>query len=426
MDIFPSYLYKLRPTGEQENLMRRFAGASRFVHNKALETQIECYKETGKKHSYANMCKLLPQWRHDPKTPWLSKIHSQVLQSSLAFLETAYTRFFNSVSDFPKFKKRGQGDSFSYPQGFKLDQVNSRIFLPKIGWVRFWSNREVSNKAKITWITVSHHCGDWYVSINTKQTIEEPTHPTPAKCVGIDVGITRFATFSDSGFIEPLNAFRQSQLSLAKAQRKVSRKQKGSNNRRKAQVKVAKIHRKIARQRYDYLHKASTMICKNHAIICIEDLNVKGMSASASGTKDHPGKNVRAKSGLNKSIRDQGWGMFRSMLAYKAQWFGCTLVAVPPQYTSQICPVPTCKNKDPLNRTSQSEFKCTKCGYEDNADHVGALNVLYEGLEILGLELVKGRIDLVSLPSEGCSRTSATGTHRSDLDGSDPSAVGMV
>jgi putative transposase len=424
MEIFPGYIYKLRPTSEQEHLFRCFAGTCRFVYNKALAERIDSYEKTGKSPNYVEQARHLTQWRHDPNTTWLKEAPAQAEQSALAFLTIAYSRFFKKVSGFPKFKKRGQGDSFSYTsQNVQLDQVNNRIRLLKLGWVRFWSNREVPKTAKIIQVTVSRYCGDWYVSISTKQEID-PKHYTPNKCIGIDVGITRFVTFSDGNFIKPLNAFRKQELHLAKAQRKVARKQRGSNNRRKAQFKVAKIHRKIARQRQDYLHKASTMICKNHAIICIEDLKVSNMSRSASGTKENPGKNVAAKSGLNKSILDQGWGMFRSMLSYKSAWNGCTLVAVPPQHTSQTCP--KCQNVDRDNRLNQSDFKCTKCGYEDNADHVGALNVLYEGLEILGLELVKGRMDLVSLPSEHGLSVSATGTHRSDLDGSDPSAVGMV
>jgi putative transposase len=416
MTSFLAYIYKLRPTGEQEQLFRKFAGCARFIYNKALTERTAHYEKTGKGHSYRDQAKHLTQWRHDPKTTWLGEVPYQFQQSQLAFLELAFQRFFKKITEFPKFKKRGQDDSFSYvPYDVHVDRFNPRIRIPKVGWVRFWENRPVPKTATITQVTVSSYCGDWYVSVSIKQEVDEPKHPTPNKCIGIDVGITRFATFSDGTFIEPLNAFRKQELRLAKAQRKVSRKQKGSNNRRKAQFKVAKIHRKIVRQRNDYLHKASTMICKNHAIICIEDLRVSNMSRSASGTIEKPGKNVTAKSGLNKSILDQGWGYFRRMLEYKALWNGCTLVAVPPNHTSQTCPIPSCQNVDPLNRTSQSEFKCTKCGYEDNADHVGALNVLTRGLDQVGLVLEKGRTDLVSLPSEGCSRTSATGTHRSDL-----------
>ena len=190
------------------------------------------------------------------------------------------------------------------------------------------------------------------------------------------MGIKRFATLSDGTSIQPLNSFGKHEAALRKAQQSLSRKEKLSNNRRKAREKVARLYARIRNVRSDYLHKITHSICKNHAVVCVEDLQVKNMSKSAKGTVEEPGKKVRAKSGLNKSILDQGWYEFRRQLKYKLEWRGGQLKVVPPHFTSQTCPQPDCRHRSPENRMSQATFKCTKCGFSGHADEVAAINVL--------------------------------------------------
>jgi putative transposase len=167
---------------------------------------------------------------------------------------------------------------------------------------------------------------------------------------------------------------------LRKAQQSLSRKVKFSNNWKKAKAKVQKIYARIANVRRDFLHKVSTTISQNHAIVCIEDLRVRDMSQSAAGTVDAPGKNVRAKSGLNKSILDQGWYEFRRQLAYKLAWNGGHLIIVPPHNTSRTCPC--CGHISADNRRTQARFACVECGYENHADVVSAINILSRGMQI--------------------------------------------
>lgn len=185
------------------------------------------------------------------------------MQQTLKDLERAYTNFFAKRADFPCFKKKVQSDSFRYPQGFKLDQGNSRIFLPKLGWLRYRNSRDILGTPKN--VTVSSNGGKWFVSIQTEREIVEPEHPSTS-IIGIDVGITRFATLSDGSFIEPLNTFRKHEQRLARYQRAMSRKTKFSNNWKKAKAKVQKLHTRIANVRRDYLHKTTTTISQNHAI----------------------------------------------------------------------------------------------------------------------------------------------------------------
>ena len=199
--------------------------------------------------------------------------------------------------------------------------------------------------------------------------------------VGIDMGITRFATLSDASDLMPLNSFKRHEAALRKAQRAMSRKNKFSNNWKKAKARIQRIHARIGNARRDYLHKTTATISKNHAIVCIEDLKVRNMSKSAAGSVEQPGKQVRAKSGLNKAILDQGWYEFRRQLEYKLAWRGGYLVAVPPKNSIRTCPA--CGHISADNSQTQSRFECVECGYENNADVVGAINVLRLGEAIL-------------------------------------------
>ena len=195
------------------------------------------------------------------------------------------------------------------------------------------------------------------------------------------MGIARFATFSDGDFLAPLNSFKRHQVRLARYQRRMSRKVKFSNNWKKEKAKVQKIHPRIANCRQDFLHKATTAISQNHALVSIEDLQVKNMSKSAKGDVAQSGKRVKAKSGLNRSILDQGWAEFRRQLAYKLEWAGGMLVAVSPHNTSRTCPC--CSHVAQENRRTQAEFVCVQCGYQNHADVVGAMNILERGLRLL-------------------------------------------
>ncbi len=380
MKRLQAYKYELKPNGEQQRNMRRFAGSCRFVFNKALAMQKTLHEQGEKKLGYAGLCKALTAWRNDQDTAWLADAPVHPLQQTLKDLERAYTNFFAKRADFPRFKKKGMGDSFRYPDAkqFKIDAGNSRVFLPKLGWMRYRNSRDMLGTPKN--ITVSSNGGKWFVSIQTEREIAEPVHPS-ASIICIDVGITRFATLSDGSFIEPLNTFRQHEQRLARYQRAMSRKTKFSNNWKKAKAKLQKLHTRIANVRRDFLHKTSSTISQNHAIVCIEDLQVRNMSKSAAGSSEAPGRNVKAKSGLNKSILDQGWFEFRRQLEYKQAWRGGDVLAVPPRNTSRTCPC--CGHVSAENRQTQAKFACVDCGYENNADLVGAINVLAAGHAVL-------------------------------------------
>ncbi len=358
--------------------MRRFAGACRFVFNRALARQNENHEAGNKYIPYGKMASRLVEWKNATEMQWFKDSPSQPLQQSLKDLEQAYKNFFRKRAAFPRFKKRGQNDAFRYPQGVKLDQENSRIFLPKLGWMRYRNSRQVTGVVKN--VTVSLSCGKWYISIQTESEVSTPIHPS-ASMVGLDAGVAKLATLSDGTVFGPVNSFQKNQKKLAGLQRQLSRKVKFSNNWQKQKRKIQRLHSCIANIRRDYLHKVTTTVSKNHAMIVIEDLKVSNMSKSAAGTVSQPGHHVRAKSGVNRSILDQGWYEMRRQLEYRQLWRGGQVLAVPPAYTSQRCAC--CGHTAKENRLSQSQFRCQVCGYTANADVNGARNILATGHAVL-------------------------------------------
>jgi len=350
----------------------RFAGACRFVWNKTLAINEERYLAGVPRLSYADSTRLLTLWKQSEEYGWLKSVHSQVLQQCLKDLDRAYTNLYAGRVEPPTYRKKFLSDAFRYPQGFAVE--GNQVSLPKIGWVRFWKSRSIDGTIKN--VTVSRTGKHWFVAFQVEMDLPDPVHPSDA-WVGIDLGVATFAAFSDRTLLPPLNALRTNERKLARAQQTLARKVKFSHNWQKQKSRINRIHTKIANCRRDFLHQHSTQISKNHAVVVIEDLQVRNMSKSAKGTADEPGKNVAAKSGLNKAILDQGWGMFRRLLEYKQLWRGGEVIAVNPRYTSQRCPV--CGYVSAKNRVQQALFSCQACDYSYHADIVAARNILALG-----------------------------------------------
>lgn len=381
MQRIQAFKYELMPNGEQTRKMRQFAGACRRVYNTALALQGTTYKAGGKFIAYAGMCKHLTAWRNSAETPWLGDAPVHPLQQTLKDLDRAFSNFFTKRADYPTRKKKGRSrDSFRYPDAkqFKIEEGNSRVFLPKIGWVRYRNSRPLVGTAKN--VTIARRGDKWNISIQTECEVEEPRHPSQSM-VGVDLGVARFATLSDGSFVEPLNALKKREHKIRRYQRAMARKKKFSNNWNKAKAKVQKQHQKVADARADFLHKTSTTISKNHAVVVIEDLRVGNMSRSAAGTVEKPGRKVRQKAGLNKAILDQGWSEFRRQLEYKQAWRGGYVVTVPAANTSRTCL--SCGHVAKDNRKTQAQFECVECGFAEHADLVGAINILAAGHAVI-------------------------------------------
>lgn len=377
MKVQKAFKFVLHPTPAQEAFLRRAIGSCRYLWNKALAEQRRRRAAGEKRMGYAASCREFTQWRKSPETAWLAALPCHVGQQTLKDLERAFVSLFANRGRAPRFRQRGGHESFRVPDQFHIDVANSRVGVPKLGWVRFHQHRRIDGTARN--LTISRHLGRWYVSIQVELEVPEPAHPALNARVGLDVGVARFATLSTGEHLEPLASFKKHEKRLAWAQRKLARKQLRSKNYAKQKQQVQRVHSRMADVRRDFLHKASSDLTRRFGVIVIEDLKLGNMTKSAKGTPAKPGRNVRAKAGLNKALLNHGLGEFRRQLEYKSQWRGGVVIAVDPRHTSQTCP--SCSHVSALNRTSQSRFSCVACGHSGNADHVAAQNILARGLE---------------------------------------------
>ena len=380
MLIRKAFKYRLRTDAATEAQFRRMAGCRRFVWNNGLAAIKAALDSGGKRPTYTQLCATLTAIKQD-QTFLATDAPSQALQQTLKDLDRAVKDAFDPkqpLKEFPAFKKKGKSvESFRIPQGFEIDQGNSRIRLPKLGWLRYRNSRKIEGTPRN--VTVNLHCGHWYISIQTEQEVAEPVHLSK-KQIGGDRGINSFLALSDGTLIQPLNAFKCASRKLTRLQRQLSRKIKFSENWKKCKQKISRLHKKTGNMRKDYLHKLSTIIAKNHGVVVLEDLKVKGMSASASGSIEAPGKKVKQKSRLNRSILDQGWGEFARQLEYKLRWLGGVLIKVPAAYTSQKCSC--CGHSEAGNRNKQ-QFLCLTCGFQAHADINASKNILAAGLAVI-------------------------------------------
>lgn len=370
-----AFKYRLSPTPEQAQAMREFAGINRFVWNKSLAINKARLEEKQPLMWMQELNFWVQLWKKSEEYAFLKDAPSQTLQQTLRHLDRAYRDGFDKsqpLKHMPRFKRRGDKDSFRYPQGIKLCQDSNRIFLPKLGWVKYCNSRKLFGDLKNA--TVIRDGVHWYISIQVEYTIPAPAHESES-IIGLDMGVLRFVTLSNGEFVAPKNSYKRLAHRLAHLQRRLAKRVKYSANWKKLNKQINRLHTRIANVRRDFLHQLSTPLCKSHATIVVEDLNIRNMTNRATG------RNVKAKSGLNRSILDQGWGMFVAMLEYKLRWAGGQLIKVNPAYTSQTCPA--CSHVSKENRKSQARFTCEDCGHEGHADHIAAMNVLARGRRVL-------------------------------------------
>ena len=383
MLIRKAYKFRLNTNAETDQLMSQYAGNCRFLWNKALATNLFKLENKQKICYYQEFDFFSKLWKKSHEYGFLKLSPAQTLQQTLKQLERAFKDAFDKTQPqkrMPTFKKRNlSSSSFTLPQGFEVDANGKRIFLPKIGWVNFRKSRDIVGKVKN--VTVSRTGAHWFASLQVEQEIGEPTHSSNT-IIGGDLGVKRLLTLSNGEYFEAIDVGKLTNK-IKRLQRQLSKKVKFSNNWKKIKKKISALHTKIARIRRDRLQKLSTTLSKNHAIIVLENLQTKNMTKSSKGSMEKPGKMVKQKSGLNRVILNQGWGMFKEMLKYKQLWRGGEVIFVAPKYTSQTCPRPSCSHQSSDNRKTQAHFECVKCGYTNNADHVGALNILALGHRVL-------------------------------------------
>ncbi len=370
MLIRKTFKFRLKPRPKELDLLLQFAGARRWVYNRGLAQRKEAFEKRKERITLFDQNNELVLLKTQEETLWLQDIHSQVLQQALHDLDSAYDHFFRRLKNrekpgYPRFKCRGEQDSFRYPQGVKVR--DGRAWLPKIGWMRFKKTREIEGEIKQT--TVIREGDRWYVCFSCE--IEQEITPREAHdLLGIDLGIEFFAVgISQEDEVKVASpSFLKAGLShLRFLNRQLSKKVKGSKNRLKAKAELNLCHAQIRNQRKNFLHELSTLLVKSHDAIVVENLKIKSLL-------------MKTTRGMARAISDAGWREFLEMLAYKCLWYGKKLIEVGEYFAStKLCSLCGAKNEMPL---SMRTYRCS-CGLEIHRDINAARNIRAAGMSVL-------------------------------------------
>ncbi|HAM93069.1 MAG TPA: transposase [Phascolarctobacterium succinatutens] len=369
MIVNKAYRYRLYPTIEQKIMFAKTFGCARFIYNKMLGDRLDYYKETGKRLNNTPA-------QYKKEFPWLKEVDSLALANAQINLNKAYNNFWSNRKHFgkPCFKSKKTGHA-SYSTNNQHGSVRiegNKVKLPKIGWVKLCLHRPLMENSTIKTVTISKTpSGKYYISILVKY--ENQILPIiPKDFLGLDFAMHGLYVASDEDNADYPNFLRAAEKRLGKAQRKLSKRQKGSRNRDKQRLRVAVLHEKIANQRRDFLHKKARYLADRYDAIGIEDISVKVMAKRKKG----------GKFSFGKSISDNGWSMFTSMLEYKLAWQGKQLIKIDKWYpSSQLCHVCGYQNNDTKD-LSVREWDCPKCGSHHNRDKNAAINIREEARRI--------------------------------------------
>ncbi len=378
--------FRAYPDPAQLELLARHAGACRVVWNLALEqrqTALDRWRKAGSPKrfvwpSYARQCAELKELRDDPGiAPWLREAPMQVLRQKLRDLDRAWGRWATGKGGMPRVKKRTGEQRISDPQNVWARREGKRFGLVKIqgvGQVRVRLHRPISGTVKRATV-IGEADGKWFISL----TVERRTHeivPNGKAAVGIDLGVVVPVATSDGELIgEGFATLRPKELErMLRLERQLARSKRGSRNKQKVLLRINRLKARQRRRRTDFVEQVSADLTKNHGLIVFERLAMRRMTRSARGTVDAPGRNVRQKAGLNRSILDRSWGQLQVRTEQKAAKNGSRVLYVPAAYTSQECPV--CHVIDAASRGSRGRFVCTSCGHAGHADVKAAITVL--------------------------------------------------
>ena len=367
--------FKLDPTPAQETLFRQFSGVCRLVFNLGLEQRRDWHRhyqrQTGKRLGFPDQCRQLTALR--AAFDFIGAVYVSCQQQALRDLDQAFVNFFAGRARYPTPRKKGINDGFRFPgrevEARRLNAKWSAVRLPKIGWVKYRDTRPL--RGKVLSATVSHDALGWHIAFACE--VDQPVPEALSHSVGIDRGVAVTLALSTGECMSLPASLAVLDRRHRAAQRVLARRKKGSNRRRRQLARCTKLSAKRARIRRDWHHKAALGIASRFGHVVLEDLKTRSMTASAKGTVEAPGTNVRQKAGLNRSILNAGWFGFETILAYKLEEHGGHLHKVPAAHTSQTCSA--CGVIDKGSRESQAVFRCRHCGHEADADVNAAINI---------------------------------------------------
>ena len=384
--ILRGFRYKLAPTAEQEVLFRQFAGVCRLIYNLALEQRRDFWRpyqrQTGQHLNYVAQARELTVLRAE--FGWIGAVSQTCQQQALRDLDKAFGNFFKGIARYPTLRRKNINDSFRF-QGREVEtkRLNARwssARLPKIGWVKFRDTRPMRGALKNA--TVSLDALGWHISFACEIEHVAPANICPS--VGIDRGVANTLALSTGERISVPPSLETIERRQRAAQRVAARRKRGSVRRAKALRRAAKLSARRARIRKDWAHKTTLDLARRFGTVVLEDLRIKNMTASARGTVEEPGRMLRQKAGLNRSILNQGWFGVETILAYKLEERGGYLCKVDPAYTSQTCS--ECGTVDRQSRENQASFVCRHCGFRVHADHNAAINILRRNAASMRME----------------------------------------
>lgn len=356
--------FRIYPNNEQKNLINQTLGCCRLIYNKGLAMRNEAFGN-GSKVGYSQTSTMLTELKKCEEFAFLKVVDSIALQQSLRDLDRGFVNFFQKRAAHPTFKsKHNRHQSYrTVNQGDNIRIAGKYIKLPKLGYVKIRQSMEVG---KINNVTIEHTPTEKYFAVLNVEFEPQPRQNNGGR-IGIDVGIKEFYSDSNGNVVSNPKYLEKTMSKLIREQRKLSRKQKNSNNRNKQRVKVALVHEKITNQRNDFLQKQSTMLIRENQTICVEELKVKNMM------RNHK---------LAQHIGSASWSKFFDMLTYKSAWYGNDIIKVPTMYpSSQTCSC--CGYKNPLVKNLAIRvWECPNCHAVHNRDTNASINILSKGLQM--------------------------------------------